>query len=216
MVVDAHDHTIVDINPAAAEMIGLPRDQITGRICHRFICPAESGRCPISDLGHTVDNSEKVLLTADGREVPVIKYATPVTLGGRHCYLETFIDNTARKLAERELQSAYDELKRSQDEIRAAYAELAANEQVLSQEYAKIVQNEQKIRESEARYRLIFDSASDAIVLSENGIFTEMQPENTPDVRLCRRIGDHRAPGHRVLAGVPARRQQVRRADPGP
>jgi PAS domain S-box-containing protein len=173
MVVDARDHTIVDINPAAAEMIGLPRDQITGRVCHRFICPAELGRCPISDLGHTVDNSEKVLLTADGREVPLIKYATSVTLGGRHCYLETFIDNTARKLAERELQSAYNELKRNQDEIRAAYAELAANEQVLSQEYAKIVQNEQKIRESEAQYRLIFDSASDAIVLSENGIFTK-------------------------------------------
>src|SRR5208337_3586945 len=67
MVIDARDHTIVDINPAAAEMIGLPRDQIAGRVCLRYVCPAESGRCPISDLGHSVDNSEKILLTADGR-----------------------------------------------------------------------------------------------------------------------------------------------------
>jgi|SRR5208337_2455439 len=173
MVIDARDHTIVDINPAAAEMIGLPRDQIAGRVCHRYVCPAESGRCPISDLGHSVDNSEKILLTADGREIPVIKYVTTVTLAGRQCYLETFIDNTAQKLAERELQSAFDELKHNQEEIQAAYAELAANEQVLTQDYAEIVRNEQKIRESEARYRLIFDSANDAITLSENGIFTK-------------------------------------------
>jgi PAS domain S-box-containing protein len=172
MVIDAGSHTIIDINPAAAQMIGLPRDQITGRVCHRYVCPAESGRCPLSDAGLTVDNSEKILLTADGGQVPIIKYATSVILGGRPCFLETFIDNSARKQAEQELRAAYDELKHNQDEIQAAYAELAANEQVLTQDYAQFVQNEQKIRESEAQFRLIFDSANDAIALSENGIFT--------------------------------------------
>ena len=116
-----------------------------------------------------------------------------MTIGGRQCYLETFIDNTARKQAEQELQSAYDELKHSREEIQAAYAELAANEQVLSQDYAEIVRNEQKIRESEAQYRLIFDSANDAIMPLGEWDLHEMQPENTSDVRLYGRIGDHRA-----------------------
>ena len=52
MVIDALDHTIVDINPAAAEMIGLPRDQITGRFCHRYTVPQKRGdaRFPIYAL----------------------------------------------------------------------------------------------------------------------------------------------------------------------
>lgn len=171
LVIDAATHRIIDVNPAAAEMIGKPKAEIIGRTCHRYICPAEKGRCPISDLGQKVDNSEKVLINADGAMVPIIKYVTPVDLFGRTCLLETFIDNTERMRAESELKAAYTTLKQNQEEIQAAYAELAANEQVLLSDYGKILRNEELLRESEGQFRSLFDSANDAIFLFADGVF---------------------------------------------
>ena len=115
---DAATHRILDINPAAADLIGLPRDQILGEEGHRFIRPAGAGRSSIASPGQPVDTSERVLLTADKRSVPVIDYITPVTLSGTPCLLETFIDNTERKQAELDLLNAYGELMKSAQSLR--------------------------------------------------------------------------------------------------
>jgi len=100
VVIDYDTHTIVDINPMAAKMIGETREQIIGSVCYHNICPAEEGKCPITDLKMTVDNSERVLLKADGTGMPIIKTVAPVTLGGRRCLIETFVDITERKKSE--------------------------------------------------------------------------------------------------------------------
>jgi len=97
MIIDAGTHEIIDLNPAAAKMIGRTKDQILHNVCHTFICPAEQGNCPITDLHQVMDNAERVLLTADGKRVDIIKYVVPFDLHGRACLLETFIDNTERK-----------------------------------------------------------------------------------------------------------------------
>ncbi|MEN6395558.1 MAG: PAS domain S-box protein, partial [Methanoregula sp.] len=97
VVIDAETHRILDANPAALATIGLEKQEVTGRVCHRFICPTEAGRCPVTDLGQHVDNSERVLVNARGERVPIIKYVIPVMLHGKKCLLETFIDNTYRK-----------------------------------------------------------------------------------------------------------------------
>jgi len=104
LVIDARTHIITDTNRAAETMIGLPREQIIGSLCHEFVCPAEKGKCPITDLGRTVDHSERELLTADGDRIPVIKTVVPVVLGGREYLLESFTDITAQKLMEERLQ----------------------------------------------------------------------------------------------------------------
>jgi PAS domain S-box-containing protein len=104
VILDPGTHTVVDVNPIAAKLIGAPREQIVGSVCHKFICPAEVGRCPITDLGQTVDNSERVLLTADGERRSIIKTVSPIMLGGRQHLLESFTDITARKQAEDVLQ----------------------------------------------------------------------------------------------------------------
>jgi PAS domain S-box-containing protein len=172
IVIDAASHAIIDVNPVAAEMIGLPREEIINKTCHQYVCPAETGKCPITDLGQTVDNSEKLLITSDGTRVPIIKYVTRVTLSGRDSLLETFIDNTERKRAENELRTAYEELKLRREENVAAYAELAANEQVLLHDYAELLRSERELRESTDQYRILFESANDAIFLIETGIIT--------------------------------------------
>ena len=37
LVIDPATHRIMDANPAAARMIGLPRDEIVGTVCHQFV-----------------------------------------------------------------------------------------------------------------------------------------------------------------------------------
>jgi PAS domain S-box-containing protein len=103
VVIDPETHQIVDVNPVALKLIGAPRGKVVGAECHKFICPAERDRCPVSDLGQTVDNSERVLLTVSGERRAIIKTVVPVVIGGRQHLLESFIDITDRKRAEEEL-----------------------------------------------------------------------------------------------------------------
>jgi PAS domain S-box-containing protein len=104
--INAETHTIVDANPAAVEMIGAPKEQIIGHVCHKFICPAEKGKCPITDFGQEVDKSERTLLTANGKEIPILKTVTTILLSGQPHLLDTFIDITEKKKLEAQLQQA--------------------------------------------------------------------------------------------------------------
>ncbi|MGA2094612.1 MAG: HAMP domain-containing protein, partial [Sedimentisphaerales bacterium] len=61
-IIDPETRTIVYANPIAARLTGASREQLVGSVCHKFICPAEQGHCPIADLGQKVDNSERILL----------------------------------------------------------------------------------------------------------------------------------------------------------
>lgn len=106
VIIDPETHIIVDANATAARLIGAPQDQIIGSVCHKFICPAEVGKCPITDLGQSVDNSERLLLTAQGERRPILKTVTSITLKGRRHLLESFVDITERKRAEQELGAA--------------------------------------------------------------------------------------------------------------
>ncbi len=106
VIIDWDSHTIVDVNPVAAEMIGAPKDEIVGQVCHKHICPAEVGNCPIADLGQDVDSSEGELLRADGSIVPVIRTSIPVVLDDRTHLLESMVDITERKQAEQALRQA--------------------------------------------------------------------------------------------------------------
>jgi PAS domain S-box-containing protein len=92
VIIDATDHTIVDANPAALHMIGADRNDVVGHVCHRFICPAQEGNCPITDQGHTVDNRERTLIKAGGQVIPVLKTVTRLSIGGKAHLLEAFVD----------------------------------------------------------------------------------------------------------------------------
>lgn len=45
VLIDARTHEIVEVNPAAAAMIGAAPPDVVGRVCHAFICPALKGVC---------------------------------------------------------------------------------------------------------------------------------------------------------------------------
>ncbi len=110
VIIDPVTHVIESVNPYAARLFGAPAERITGLVCHRFLCPAETGCCPITDRGLQVENTERVMLTADGRQAPVLKSVRRIVIGGREKLLETFVDISARKTAEEGLARTTAEL----------------------------------------------------------------------------------------------------------
>ncbi len=100
ITVDADTHRILELNAFAERLSGRTADDVVGRLCHGFICPAEVGKCPITDLGNTVDQSERVLLATAGNRIPVLKTVSPVQQGGRPVLIETFVDLRAIKAKE--------------------------------------------------------------------------------------------------------------------
>ena len=106
IIIDPGDHTIVDANNTAVDMIGIGREKIIGSECHNFVCPKQVNDCPITDHGETIDHSERVLLTAKGLEVPVLKTVLPVMFGEKEYLLESFVDISDRKKAEEELKDS--------------------------------------------------------------------------------------------------------------
>jgi PAS domain S-box-containing protein len=118
VVIDPERHVIVGVNAAAGRMVGAPREEILGSPCHQYICPAEEGECPITDLGKNLDNVEQTLLTASGKRVPILKTAVSVILAGREHLLESFLDITERKRAEEERERLIGELQEALAEVR--------------------------------------------------------------------------------------------------
>ena len=118
MIIDRETHIIQEANPAAARMFGLPQEQIVGRPCHQFVCPSHAGRCPVTDMGQSVENAEHIMLTADGSRRSIIKTVVPLHVSGRECLLESFIDISARKQAELALRRSEKQYRLMADNIR--------------------------------------------------------------------------------------------------
>jgi len=133
LIIDRETQVILEANQTAIEMTGLSKDRIIGQICHSLVCPAQQGKCPVKDLGQSVDHSERKLLCSDGHPKDILKTVHPVIIKGRPCYLESFIDISDR------------------------------------------LQAESALRESEERYRMIFDNSPLGIMhFDANGIIVGM------------------------------------------
>lgn len=103
LVIDSTSHRVVDVNNTALSMLGLRKEEVVGRVCHKFICPAQKGKCPITDLGFTVHNDEKILLTSKGEQKQILKSVTKLQLNDKSLLIENFIDISERKVIEAKL-----------------------------------------------------------------------------------------------------------------
>ncbi len=100
VIVDPVTRLIERVNDNVATLFGAPADCLVGRRCHSFLCPADEGKCPVCDLGKTVDNSERELLRADKSRMPIIKTVKRIQLKGQEKLLECFVDVSERTRAE--------------------------------------------------------------------------------------------------------------------
>ena len=110
MLVDADSRKVSWANSNAIKLIGSAKDGIENQVCHKHLCPSEIGNCPILDGGQNLDLSERVLLTSEGSQMPILKSVTRVNYNGKEHLLEAFFDISDRKKMERDLQQAHAEL----------------------------------------------------------------------------------------------------------
>jgi diguanylate cyclase (GGDEF)-like protein/PAS domain S-box-containing protein len=122
IIVDAVTKTIEKVNNAASVLFGAPEEQIIGRRCHAFLCPAAEGACPICDLGKEVDNAEKEMLCADGSRRSVLKSVKRIHMQSKEKLLECFVDISDRKHAENELLRTKDSLAVTNQELKLVLA----------------------------------------------------------------------------------------------
>jgi PAS domain S-box-containing protein len=136
ILVDAHTHQIIDANRKALDLIGLQQEAVIGAVCHRFICPAEEGKCPVTDCAQEINTSERVLLSASGVKIPVLKTVVRLSMGGRDILVESFVDISEQKRSEDAIREANRKLNllnsitrhdiRNQLMIAQGYTQLAA------------------------------------------------------------------------------------------
>lgn len=118
LIIDTETHCIVDVNIVGAELIGLPKEAIIGKVCHEFICPAERGQCSIVDLGQSIDRSERVLIRGDGKEIPILKTVAHTSWQGRAFYIESFIDVSELKEAIRRQNELLEQVAKTNQELK--------------------------------------------------------------------------------------------------
>jgi diguanylate cyclase (GGDEF)-like protein/PAS domain S-box-containing protein len=127
VIIIGRDKKIRSANQAALALMGYTTEtEVAGMACNKTLCPSEEGRCPIVDLKETVDHAERILISKDGRRVPVLKTVVPLELDGENVLLEAVIDITERKQSEEKIRflAYYDALTRLPN--RAFYKELLA------------------------------------------------------------------------------------------
>ncbi|MCF7972451.1 MAG: PAS domain-containing protein [Phycisphaerae bacterium] len=100
LLIDAQAKTIVYANDAAARIMGLPKTEIIGHLCPRDLCPAAAKVYPLSDEGESLDQSERILLTANGTETLIFRTVVPIQWHGRNYWVESLTDITSLKEAQ--------------------------------------------------------------------------------------------------------------------
>ncbi len=107
MVIVGEDKVIQRINNAALAMTGHDsEEEIVGHTCHKNLCPADQGKCPITDMGQTINNAEKMIIHKDGHLLPVYKTAIPLEINGQNMIIEAFMDISLLKKKEDELRES--------------------------------------------------------------------------------------------------------------
>ena len=106
VIVDEESQKILDANAFAASLLGRPKEDIVGRPCRELICNKSQGSCPALSRRQAISNAEQMIVTADGRKIPVVKTVFPMELDGRGVLLETFLDISLRRELENQLRHA--------------------------------------------------------------------------------------------------------------
>lgn len=104
LLIDPETHRIVDSNAYATKMIGRLKEDLIGHICHTYVCPAEKGKCPVTDLGRELDTCECALVRSDGETIPIHKTVTTVIHNGKKLLLESIVDISEQKKAQKALE----------------------------------------------------------------------------------------------------------------
>jgi diguanylate cyclase (GGDEF)-like protein/PAS domain S-box-containing protein len=140
VIIIGRDKKVWSANQAALSLMGYSSEQeVLGMVCTDTLCPADKDNCPILDLREDLDRSERILLTKNGKRVPILKTVVPVELDGEQVLLEAVIDISERKLSEEKIRllAYYDSLTGLPN--RTFYKELLSRALLAAQRHTKLM-----------------------------------------------------------------------------
>ncbi len=112
VVVDADTKRIIDINPAACIMIGIPREDAVGEACKTYLCAENCDGCPVMTANlingiQEVENKEIVLTRRDDTKVFALLTINSAVLReddkDKRLFINSLIDITKQKEAEKKI-----------------------------------------------------------------------------------------------------------------
>ena len=166
-IVDKEGH-FVFVNKASEQRTGIPADTFIGRhflelLDSRYHEFAKSGFQKAINGEETVQPIEMARQTASGEMITMemnwkTLYEKDVPLG----LLNVSRDVTARKQAEENLKKARDELELR---VKKRTAELQKANDILKKQIEDRIRANEKLKESEEKYRSLFENSSDAILI---------------------------------------------------
>ncbi|MCK4777492.1 MAG: PAS domain-containing protein, partial [Actinomycetia bacterium] len=121
MIIDPDTFKIIDINKKGAEIIGLEKEKIIGKVCRKFICSPGKWKCPVVDLGEKIHSSERVIKKRNGDLIPIYKTIDTITLNKKEYLIESFVDITEQKAAKLKLQKSEERFRSIVEETEAGY-----------------------------------------------------------------------------------------------
>ena len=104
-IVDVESQRIVEANAQAAHTLGLEREALIGARCSDWLC-TDPSECPFRGARTPVLNRETTFRHRAGHRLPVLQSAVPLDVDGDHRLLESYVDISAQKAAQRELRAA--------------------------------------------------------------------------------------------------------------
>ncbi|HBF34385.1 TPA: hypothetical protein DDW35_07455 [Candidatus Sumerlaeota bacterium] len=111
LVLEGNTYRILDANPNAVRMIGLPKSAIIGLDSRDIIYSATLEDMTMADKMLFTDSTETeaVLIAANERWIPILKTSVGTKIGGRNCLIESFLDISDLKKAEQELHASIEQ-----------------------------------------------------------------------------------------------------------
>ena len=106
VIIDPITRMIENVNSFGSELMGESPENIIGNKCHQLMCPSLEYSCPVCDRYEEVDNSERILLRKGQPDLAVLKTVKRIQIGGKEKLLESFVDISDQKNAEKALQQS--------------------------------------------------------------------------------------------------------------
>ncbi len=174
------DGTILYSNASFARLLGMPLEKVMGESIHAFIGRGDAAtfRRLMEARNPSGSTGEGTLLASMGRQVPVHLSLQLLSMEGLQAVSLVATDLTERKEGEERLRRAYGEL---EDRVEERTAELAQSNSRLRVEIEERKRVEERLRESEERFRMLTENASDiVVVLDAEGRISYASPSVRP------------------------------------
>jgi len=162
------DESIVFANKTFAEIYRYPLDEIIGIDFWKLIHPESLSMVKDIRKKRLLDEDAPLAyesrdLTKDGKTLWTKRRNTIIEHNGKTAILGNVVDITDQKLAEEALQTAFDEL---EIRVKERTIELSKANMIVKKEMADRKHTEAALKESEERYRTLFEESRDAIFIT--------------------------------------------------